>query len=352
MAEKTCEPSPEKDPIAELRIKTFQREFAKIKDFSDPYPQEESIIGHCMGALAGTCSAKARGFLKKTLRESKNEAQARFLLSKLIEHGGSPAVDLLIEEFSSRDSATINFQGKGRNAQPANYRVLLATAFLGAKSPLLVPALCRNLQESSNNSIKILCATALGMIADERAMDALENALKDKDAQVREHAACAIAEIGSASAIQYFREISKSMLEHNIEYAVKNLIKIRSRKVVPVLSRVILDDKAKWLTRGTRISMARALGDLGDKRAIPALVELARKERSDAGQIAAIYAIGRIGGEEALEALRSLAGNQYSGKAANAALYRMTADDTEKLECIPRPSSTEDLKRRKKLTSG
>jgi hypothetical protein len=339
-----------KDYVLEHRIKLFERELGKIKNFSNPYPTDESFLGHCMNAIAKSGGREALGYLRKTLRGAKSDAQARFFLSKLVNYCGSPGVDLLVAEFLDADSASISFPAKGKG-QPSNYRVLIATAFMGASSQDAVPALSRHLKSAqSPPQLKILCATALGLIGDEGAMDALEVALKDKDAQVREHSACAIAEIGHPAAIPFFSRESDSMLERNIEYAARNLVKINGPKIIAPFFKLVREDKVKWLSTRTRVKVAAALGNTGDKKAIPVLVRLVEKERSEEVQIAAIYAIGRIGGKEALEALKKLMREGSAGRAANAALYRMTVDDTQKLECVPHPSSVKDLQRGKSLT--
>lgn len=419
VAEKKRAKPPSENHVVELWIKNFGKEIAKIKDFGDPHPSKKSIVGHYLANFAKSTNPRALNFLRETLRGAKSEAQAIFLLSALLGYGGTPAVEFILGEFSDKASARIMFWAEGApdESPPADlqvqqssdpesgitvsqpgrlsgYRALIAISIRAAKSPEAIPALAAHLKKSRNPSVRILCATAIGEIWDslesslapdlesrkpevrektertlaglrDAAMDALEPALRDKNAQVREHAALAIAETGDAAAIGYFREISGSYLEQDIEHAVKNLIKIRDKRVVPVLAKVISDDKAKWLTPPTRRALAVALGETGDKRAIPALVELAEQEQNGETQVAIVHAIGKIGGEEALAALEKLirpapGETTNSAEAANAALLRMTLDRSEKLECIPHPNTVEDLKRKdpksirkkKRLTSG
>lgn len=83
-----------------------------------------------------------------------------------------------------------------------------------------------------------------------------------------------------------------------------------------------------WLEK--RRDAARQLGRLGDKRAVPVLIEVVQTEKFDVVAEIAIEALGRLGDERAIPVLREVYGDasrdQYVRDAAATALRRLGAD--------------------------
>ena len=82
--------------------------------------------------------------------------------------------------------------------------------------------------------------------------------------------------------------------------AKNNLIRF-GKQAVPQLSETLLNDKRTW----TRVQIARILGNIGDKSAIPAL-ETVSSSKFEVLNKAAIGSIGAIGGTDALASLEKI----------------------------------------------
>jgi HEAT repeat protein len=146
-----------------------------------------------------------------------------------------------------------------------HFKVRVGAAFgLGKlRDPAAVQALAKALGDD-RKEVRVEAAVALGKIGDPSAVDALAGALGDAKAEVRAAAAAALARIGG-------------------EPATATLLRALRKE-------------------DTRLCAVRALGDLGEARAVDALVGMLGNPdlwvRADAAQ-----ALGMIGRPEALESL-------------------------------------------------
>jgi HEAT repeat protein len=140
-------------------------------------------------------------------------------------------------------------------------------------------------------------AGALGSIDDPRAVEALEEALRDKDTSVRGDAARALGAIGDAGAVESLKEALKDEAASVRRSVVVALGRISDARVVDALNVALKDRDA--LVRG---NAARSLGAIGDSRAVEALVRALESEDGVVRKFVA-EALGAIGDPRAVEAL-------------------------------------------------
>jgi HEAT repeat protein len=75
-------------------------------------------------------------------------------------------------------------------------------------------------------------------------------------------------------------------------------------------------------------AVVRALGDLGDERAIPALIDVMTAERFNLPAArAAVKALGRIGGDEVVAALRAVQQGHWSDNTRGAGFVARDAKE-------------------------
>ena len=193
--------------------------------------------------------------------------------------------------------------------------VVLALGELGDRSA--VPALIEVLRDE-DEFVRRESAIALGTLGDRSAVPALVQALKDKDFSVRGFAAEALSELGDRSVIQALRKTLKDRhLKKHIKvrmaiavalgklgdkvgikalvkmlkdeefrgavYVPEELGELGDMSAVPVLKQVLLKPKFGMLgmlegeiRRAVRLRAAKALAKLGDKSAIPGLIDMLR----------------------------------------------------------------------------
>lgn len=135
----------------------------------------------------------------------------------------------------------------------------------------LVPQLAGYLNTDPDRAVRHYLAQALGRLGDDRALAALLLALKDRALMVREAAAAAISRYNSPAAFEVLLAALKEK-----------------------------EDERSWMVR--RFA-AEALGQLGDRRAVPALVE-ALRDTSDLVRPAVARALGNMGDRSAIAALK------------------------------------------------
>ena len=129
----------------------------------------------------------------------------------------------------------------------------------------------------------------------EPAVGLLIEALKDKDEDVRKHAATALGEIGDERALQQLIQALNNEWGVQSEVA-KALGKIGEPAVEPLIQ--ALEDRDENLRSGA----AMALGNIGDARASAPLIEALKDENRDVRREAA-FALGEVGDERAVEPL-------------------------------------------------
>jgi HEAT repeat protein/beta-lactamase regulating signal transducer with metallopeptidase domain len=168
------------------------------------------------------------------------------------------------------------------------------------ESPAAVPALIRVLRDSDVETRK-QAARALGEIESADAIDALSAASKDSDAEVRKQAVSALGEIGDKRALP---ALAAAVGDAEVEVrrqVVEAIGQLEElRSAPPALITALRDDD-----RGVRKAAAEALGQIEDEAAVPALIPLTRDTSADVKR-AAVEALANIGGTRAIETLAAL----------------------------------------------
>lgn len=152
------------------------------------------------------------------------------------------------------------------------YRRTAARALAVIASAVAVPELVARLAAEPDRGVRQALVKGLGRLGDDRALEGLVNALKDRDLVVCQEAALALSRFNSPAAFT-------------------TLLEALVRK----------DSRESWQIR--RFA-AQALGKLGDRRAVLALIASLHDE-SDLVPPAAAEALGELGDRQAIPVLKS-----------------------------------------------
>ncbi len=140
-------------------------------------------------------------------------------------------------------------------------------------------------------------AFGLSQLRDDRATDALIGALKDENADVRQQAAFALSQLRESRAVPGLTAALKDVDEDVREQALFALSQIRDVTAVPALIGALGDAKPN-----VRQQAAFALSQIGDRAAVPGLITALKDNDAEVRQQAA-FALSQIGDESAIEAL-------------------------------------------------
>ncbi|PIQ84201.1 MAG: hypothetical protein COV75_03470 [Candidatus Omnitrophica bacterium CG11_big_fil_rev_8_21_14_0_20_63_9] len=169
-------------------------------------------------------------------------------------------------------------------------RMTAAKALGKIRDPIAVRALNRALRDKEWG-VRAEAAQALGEIGtnDELAVLELIEALKDEVQPVRASAAAALGKIGDERAVPALIDLMRRRWPYRLTEAEDALVKI-GKASVPELIKLLQNNgfgEERW-------QVARALGRIGDSRAMPALTETL-KDDSDHVRSAAVGALIAIG---------------------------------------------------------
>ncbi|GMV50346.1 MAG: hypothetical protein NBKEAIPA_00336 [Nitrospirae bacterium] len=144
--------------------------------------------------------------------------------------------------------------------------------------------------------VRMHAAKGLGRIGDPSAVSALMPLLQDKVKAVREEAAAALAALGTAAVAALIDALQHEEWLVRL-HAIEALGKLKSPEAVEPLLRTLFNDRDS----AVREDVVRALGAIGDARAVDYLV-LIMKEPSL--RLYAVEALGHIGDPRAVPILR------------------------------------------------
>jgi HEAT repeat protein len=169
--------------------------------------------------------------------------------------------------------------------------ILAAIANEQVLNPLLSAAL------SPNWIVRMSAAQGLGRIRSPQAIDTLMLLLQDKVPGVREEAGRAIQAIGEASVPKLLNILHDRNWKARLR-AVEALALLKPREAVGPLMTIVLEDP----DTAVRQDAVRALGQIGDSRAIPLLLS-SLALNTPSLKLPAIQALGEIRSTEAIPAL-------------------------------------------------
>jgi HEAT repeat protein len=154
--------------------------------------------------------------------------------------------------------------------------------------------------KDSDADVRQQAAFALSQLRDGRATDPLIGALKDSDADVRRQAAFALSQLRDPRAVPSLTSALKDQSDDVREQAIFALSQIRDVSAVSALTTALSDPKAN-----VRQQAAFALSQIGDEKAVPPLVEALKDKDAEVRQQAA-FALSQIGDASAIEPLTAL----------------------------------------------
>ncbi len=169
--------------------------------------------------------------------------------------------------------------------------ILATTANEQVLEPLLSAAF------SPNWIVRMSAAQALGRIQSAQAIDTLVVVLQDKVPAVREEAGRALIAIGEASIPKLLETLSDRNWRIRLR-AVEAFALLKPREAVGPLMTLVLEDP----DTAVRQDAVRALGHIGDSRAIPLLLSSLALQTPSL-KLPAIEALGRLRSTEAIPAL-------------------------------------------------
>lgn len=192
--------------------------------------------------------------------DRRRRSNAAFVLAALGDERGTNG---LIRELEDTNAANRAVEELSPQRQVTSDRYFAALLLGELRAKTAVPALIRATRDPT---INYQAAYALGNIGDASATTALRTMIDDFPQQ-RVWAAYALAVFGERDAFAVLEEECVSNPTWtNRRYAVELLGKTRSPLAIPILTRSLQDEHAN-----VRVSSVRALAEIGDPAALPAL---------------------------------------------------------------------------------
>lgn len=154
--------------------------------------------------------------------------------------------------------------------------------------------------------VRMVACWALARVGDERAAPVLGEALKDDDAQFRAAAAQSLAELNFPEAIETLINSMSDDISVEVRVAAAYALGLQgdNRALDPFIAKLHeLDEQPS-----VRGMVAEALADLGDRRAVAALIAALTDDSAEV-RFWSAFALGRLGDRRALPELRRLAAN-------------------------------------------
>jgi len=139
-------------------------------------------------------------------------------------------------------------------------------------------------------------AHVLGKIGDPRAVPALIEMLHDDSINYK--AAIVLGQLGDKRAVPHLRKMAKDLPKQRL-WAGYGLAALGEAEGFDILEEVINSDSQPWTHRRHAV---RALGEFGDRKAVPTLVKALKDEHVNI-RVSAVHALGSIGDPAALPAL-------------------------------------------------
>lgn len=208
------------------------------------------------------------------------------------------------------DAAGVQAGEKGSTADPRKLNALIEAlkdsdrevretalvALAEIRDPRVFEPLTAALKDASPD-IRQQAAFGLGRLRDARAIEPLTAALTDSSADVREQAAFALGQLRAKAAVPGLSTALKDTNADVREQAVFALGQIRDGSAIDAIAPALHDANAS-----VREQAAFALGQIRDHRAVEPLISALKDEKSDVREQAA-FALGQLRDARAVEAL-------------------------------------------------
>ncbi|HTM25966.1 MAG TPA: M56 family metallopeptidase [Vicinamibacterales bacterium] len=185
------------------------------------------------------------------------------------------------------DPRTVNALMEALKDTDKDVRETAMHALVQMRDPRIFEPLVQALKDASAD-VREQAAFGLGQLRDARAIDPLSGALKDQNASVREQAVFALGQLRAAATIDAVASVLHDASPDVREQAAFALGQIRDRRAVEPLISVLKDEKPS-----VREQAAFALGQLRDAKAVEALV-IALKDANVGVREQAAFALGQI----------------------------------------------------------
>jgi HEAT repeat protein/beta-lactamase regulating signal transducer with metallopeptidase domain len=198
----------------------------------------------------------------------------------------------------TRDPRTVNALMEALKDTDKDVRETAMSALVQMRDPRIFDPLVMALKDVSAD-VREQEAFGLGQLRDARAVEALTAAVKDQSASVREQVVFALGQLRAASAIDPLTTALHDTSGDVREQAAFALGQIRDRRAVEPLISALKDEKPD-----VREQAAFALGQLRDAKAVEALV-IALKDTNASVREQAAFALGQIGDARAIDGLTS-----------------------------------------------
>jgi HEAT repeat protein/beta-lactamase regulating signal transducer with metallopeptidase domain len=194
------------------------------------------------------------------------------------------------------DPRTVNALMEALKDTDKEVRETAMNALVQMRDPRMFDPLVAALKDASAD-VREHAAFGLGQLRDARAVDPLAGALKDQNASVREQAVFALGQLRAVSAIDAIAVALKDANPSVREQAAFALGQIRDRRAVEPLISALKDSN-----ESVRENAAFALGQMRDAKSIEALVIALKDANADVREQAA-FALGQIGDPRAIDGL-------------------------------------------------
>lgn len=142
--------------------------------------------------------------------------------------------------------------------------------------PILIKAL-----NAANEKHSTFAVEALGELKDKRAVPELDKILVDSEGRQRVRIALALARLGEDNAVTLLIEMFNDSNNKAQRDVAEALAELKDERAASALLHALQNDENPSLTPRARISVAKLLGEIGDKRAMPHLIEILDLENRD-----------------------------------------------------------------------
>jgi len=197
---------------------------------------------------------------------------------------------------STRDPRTVNALMEALKDSDKEVRETAMHALVQMRDPRMFEPLVLALKDASAD-VREQAAFGLGQLRDPKAVEALSAAIKDSNADVREQVVFALGQLRAVSAVDALAIALHDSSDDVREQAAFALGQIRDKRAVDPLISALKDPKAD-----VREQAAFALGQLRDGKAVDALV-IALKDADTDVREQVVFALGQIRDPRAIDAL-------------------------------------------------